>query len=635
VRDHRDGDKEKFLKLGMTRDPIHVMTEMLTNALYDEVGAPVPDFELIMIEGQPAMISTWNHNHQVPKTQSELQQTDDFLTWVSADFLFANYDLFKLENWSLQGPRMLRADNGGALDYRAQGNARKPESEWESASPETEMSMRTASHGSKPDPYKGLSDRRVAYSILRVCDFLDVSAIDRALGTAHCPAHRRAYLRGTLLHRLRLLRDWAAQHIKVSEVSLQPPSEPEASVWDCFFHGVSSMVQSLGCGKPPVETHTTDKAPKVDHQSSQFLDVIKPLKLDKAFFDDLRRMRHGVLIRRLAIQEADGFKRAAQGGTPDERNQAVFGQQGDPWRRGEVVFAVNRPYEFKREEDKQKEPDKPKEQDKQSGPDKPKKSPSSDVVIDMPSSDVVIDMPKPTPDDDEDSTEHSETERLLPKSTEPSKSTEPPKSTELPKSTEPPTPSEPPNTTGWTFDLAGAIDWLSSKMPGSKAGLPSLQNPNYDYVLELPITDKALEFLEQHALVQGPKWPEGHKANPNLKYERVEHGALPNVIMRGHGFENIWECFDKVRIYQPREHISFEKIPGSEDAERERLKQLEEEKQRRIQEAAELRKQKESEPVDDDFPYDLFADSLDLLDPKNPTDADRGNSTDSETLDEL
>lgn len=606
VRDHRDGDKEKFLKLGMTRDPIHVMTEMLTNSLYDEVGAPVPDFELIMIEGQPAMISTWNPKHEVPKSQSQLQQTDDFLTWVSADFLFANYDLFKLENWSLQGPRMVRADNGGALDYRAQGNARKPENEWEGGAVEDQLSMRTVSHGTKPDPYKGLSDRRVAYSILRVCDFLDAKAIDRALSTAHCPAHRRAYLRGTLLHRLGLLRAWASEHIQISEVSVQPPDEPEASIFDCFFHGVSSMLQGLGYGKAP-ETHTTDQAPKIEHQSSQFLDAIRPMKLDKAFFDDLRRMRHGVLIRRLAIHEADGFSRAAKGGTTDQRHQSVFGKQGDPWKRGEVVFSVNRAYEFKREEDQEKASKDPAH--KTGGA-----TGTTAANDNVASQDVVIDMPHDAnPRRDEDSTEHPETEPLLPTTTAPPKQ------------------DAPPNETGWTFDIGGALEWMSSKMPWSKAGLPSLQNPNYDYVLEIPITDEALEFLEHHSLVQGPKWPEGHKANPNLKYERVKQGELPNVIVRGHGFEKIWECFDKIRIYQPGEHVSFEPIPGSDEAARERLALLELERKRLIEEAAAKKKQKESEPPDDDIPFDdLFR--TDAENANDPTDSTKSTDQDPSKL---
>jgi hypothetical protein len=567
VRDHRDKGKEKFLKLGMTRDPIHVMTEMLTNALYDEVGAPVPDFELIMIEGQPAMISTWNPKHEVPGSQSQLQQTDDFLTWVSADFLFANYDLFKLDNWSLQGARMVRADNGGALDYRAQGNQRKPLEEWERGGIGEQMSMRTVSHGTQPDPYKGLSDRRVAYSILRVCDFLDERAINRALVTAQCPAQRRAYIRGTLLDRLAIMREWAVGQIAVSEVSIQPPSEPEESIWDCFFEGLTRMVQCFRGAPPP--THTMDQAPKVTHESEDFLDKIKPLKLDKTFFEDLRRMRHGVLIRRLAIQEAQGFERAAKGGTPDERHGAVFGKQGDPWKRGEVVFSTNRAYEFKREEDK-KEGAKT-EEDKNDGA-KTEEDKNDGAKTDGGKNDGGKNETSP------ETEEQDETQPLLPSA---------PKQDET------------------TWSLSGAIDWLSKLVPAKEG--PSLKNPNYDYVMEIPITDKALEFLESHALVQGVAWPEGYKANPNLKYERVQTGQLPNVILRGHGFENIWECFDKVRIFQPNEHISSETIPGSAEAERERLVRLQEAREQKKKEAEELKKKKkEQEDVETAMDLSLF-----------------------------
>ena len=525
VNDRRDGNKAKFLKLGMAHDPIHVMTESLTNHLYDEVGAPVPDFQLILIEGQPAMLSTWNDHHESPKSAAQLQRTDDFLTWVGADFIFGNFDLFKLDNWSIENRRMVRADNGGALDYRAQGNDRKDRKDWEDSGIEEQQSMRDFGAKRDQDPYKGLDDRRVAYSIIRVSDFLDEAAMERAFDAARCPAHRRAYLRSTLRSRLDQMTRWAMKQIGFEQIAIEAPRQPGESIFDCFFTGLSAMVRGVCCKDEPPPSHAEDEPVPIDHTSQWFAD--KQTKATETLLADLRRMRHGVLLRKCALQETAAYKAAASHTSPEERRRAVFGADGDPWKRGESVFSVNRIYTF----DRDKANDKP---------------PANDNTTTAPSTEL----------DGHDASDE-----------------------QAPLLGTDPTPDEAPvEPMDQTFSLAGALSWLTSKPEQSAA--PSLQNRNYDYVVEIPITDQALEFLEQHFLVQGAKYegPEDHpnkyKANPNLKYENTRGDDLPNVILRGHGWENIWSCFDRVRIYQPKQHIAFDTVPGSEDAERERLEEI-------------------------------------------------------------
>jgi hypothetical protein len=222
----------------------------------------------------------------------------------------------------------------------------------------------------------------------------------------------------------------------------------------------------------------------------------------------------------------------------------VFGAGSDPWKRGESVFSVNRIYTFDRDKLKEKPP----------ANDNVATAPSTEPKADLSTEPVAKD---PSTDQDALGGPDDDTEQA------PLLGAEAPTTQPMDR----------------TFSLAGAISWLSSKPEQPPA--PSLKNRNYDYVIEIPITDQALEFLAQHVLVQGAKYegpgdhPDKYKANPNLKYENTGPEDLPNVILRGHGWENIWSCFDRVRIYQPKQHIAFDTIPGSEDAEKERLAEVE------------------------------------------------------------
>ena len=602
--------QHKFLKLGMHRDPIHVMTELLTNQLYQAIGAPVPGVELILIEGQPAMIAPWIEGFTSPAAAHEVQGSDDFLSWVSADFIFGNWDLFKLDNWQLHGDRMVRADNGGALDYRAQGD-RKGEQDWEGGALNSQTSMRTFGATRKDDPYKDLTDRRVAYSVVRVADFLTEHTINQALETAHCPVHRRAYLRTTLLHRLGIMQAWAQEQIQYREV---PITHVPQGTLEAFLDGLATMIHG---GTDPGESGTTrrpTRAVPVDHGSDPFTTWARERRVDRRFLDDLRRMRHGVLIRKCAPQEAGSFARAATFGQDQalDRQRAIYGgrtdvQSGtrrDAWRRGETVFSVNRLYEFKREAAN----DNASDQTTAGVTSEPTQAPT-DPIADQTSEPIADQTSEPIAD--------QTSEPIADQTSEP-----------VTGETSQPVPGKLKTDVTGIKDVQTWIDAIRSWDDASNSSdAPSLQNAVYTWVIELPISDQALALLEDTALIQGNSYAPEYTANHNLKYENIADGQLPNLVLREAGFQQIWECLDKVRVFAPDQHISSEPIPGSDEARRAREALIELERQARIAEAAARRQaandnQSDSDDDDGNGLADLFGTTWGDQDDREGSDGD-------------
>ena len=107
------------MKKGTNTSSDHVRTEYLTNQLYDLLGLRVPDFELYEENGEAVMLSKYIPMTKVPSANNY----DDMAKGFVIDALLANWDVYQNDNCLVDSAgRIVRVDNGGALNYRAQGS---------------------------------------------------------------------------------------------------------------------------------------------------------------------------------------------------------------------------------------------------------------------------------------------------------------------------------------------------------------------------------------------------------------------------------------------------------------------------------------------------------------------------------
>lgn len=107
------------MKKGTNTSSDHVRTEYLTNQLYDLLGLRVPDFELYEDNGEAVMLSKYIPMTKVPSAKNY----DDMAKGFVVDAFLANWDVYQNDNCLVDSAgRIVRVDNGGALNYRAQGS---------------------------------------------------------------------------------------------------------------------------------------------------------------------------------------------------------------------------------------------------------------------------------------------------------------------------------------------------------------------------------------------------------------------------------------------------------------------------------------------------------------------------------
>lgn len=111
-----------IVKRGKKTNNGHVQSEYLTNQLYDILGLRVPDYELYDDNGEAVILSKFIPMCKAPGLKDHKAMAQGFI----ADCLLANWDVYQNDNCLVDpAGRIIRVDNGGALDYRAQG-AKKP-----------------------------------------------------------------------------------------------------------------------------------------------------------------------------------------------------------------------------------------------------------------------------------------------------------------------------------------------------------------------------------------------------------------------------------------------------------------------------------------------------------------------------
>ncbi len=381
----------KVMKYGKDED--HLLTEVLSNKLYQAAGIGTLKTELIRVYedqndtvGKLAQITDFVENVQAPD-MVDLMQSPDFARHVGTDMVFANWDLFKTDNWMKVGGRMVRSDNGGALDRRAQGDLKSKE-EWSGSDVKEFSSMRQKENS----PYRNLTDKEIADSIRTLAFNLTPDRIDRAMAAAHFPEKKREELKKILLDRIDRAIAYAdriypmAKTITVDKGWSTVPKPKEAETdepldpieelrklgWTNLpgFPLLEGEAKGLFRRAPSFDaphfmsfepSETLFKPPEVNGRTNnpnERLPLVGPEELlnkrqfgggvRESLVNSLPRIRTGRLVRRMSDGEKAAFEKAASAKSIEEIVALLFPTTGKGLR-GEMVLSVNEPYVFERE----------------------------------------------------------------------------------------------------------------------------------------------------------------------------------------------------------------------------------------------------------------------------------------------
>ncbi|APR81329.1 Hypothetical protein A7982_06676 [Minicystis rosea] len=468
----------KVLKFGSPKHPEHVVTEVLTQKIYEAAGIPTLGVELVEVDGRLAQLTEFVESFTVPDIAT-IKTSPDFSRHVAADMILSNWDLFKHDNWMKIDGRLVRADLGGALDRRAQGEEKKEFFESEVK----ELDSMRAKDGDR-NPYNGLTDHEIADSIRTFAFNLTPDKIDRAIADAGLSPEQGAAVKDAILRRIEWAKAWADSRYPVETHTVQydalasgvthaplaeAPSDDPLNAFDelaSLGYQISPLVdfgdpetnQALLEGTPGHSLLDLLQPP--DHARSDDPRELPPIvgaeeMLQESQFGgglrglmarNLERLRTGVLIRRMAEAEKDGFIQAARTGDIDEISRLLF----TVGKRGEIVFSVNDPFVFQREKE------------------------------------------------------------------------------------------------------------ALATNPGS---VPI--EPGYEWILEMPISDHMLGFLQDHSYISNPHQggkPSAFSGNPNLKNEGAAGGkdnaeGISNVVLKKQGFEHFWSGVREIRIVGADKHL--------------------------------------------------------------------------------
>lgn len=110
-----------IMKKGTNTSNGHVKSEYLTNQLYDILGQRVPDYELYDDNGTAVILSKFIPMCKQPTHKNYADMAKGFIT----DVLLANWDVYQNDNCLIDAAgRVIRVDNGGALEYKARGGSK-------------------------------------------------------------------------------------------------------------------------------------------------------------------------------------------------------------------------------------------------------------------------------------------------------------------------------------------------------------------------------------------------------------------------------------------------------------------------------------------------------------------------------
>ncbi|WP_195670182.1 hypothetical protein [Bacteroides intestinalis] len=324
-------EKRKVLKIGGA-SPEHIRMEFLSCKLYDSVGAPVLDTNLVSLGSRPGMLMDFVDAPEI-FTLTDLRLSEDFRRHVAMDFLLGNWDIVKTDNWIKKGGRYFRLDNGGALLFRAQGELKKSE-EWGMGEikemDETQSRSMVKSRTFETNPFFELDKHTIAVSVNYLLNSISPGAISNALK-----------LSGKYFYDI----------IKKNELRSHFATDNEIELRDCLARCISYILESrmqklatFSGGLMQYEVITVMYEPVVKLDLSML--PMKQIDLSSPIAREVQRMKGGFLIRRLGIEECKSFRQAAQQKDIKRVSSLLFDKRPGG---GEIVFSVNYLHRFRKE----------------------------------------------------------------------------------------------------------------------------------------------------------------------------------------------------------------------------------------------------------------------------------------------
>lgn len=115
-----DSDGNQYvMKKGSNTNSEHVKSEYISNQLYEILGLKTPDYELYDDNGENVLLSRYIQGTHIPRPSDWNSMAKGF----AMDVMLANWDVYQNDNCLVKDAtgEIYRVDNGGCLDYRAQG----------------------------------------------------------------------------------------------------------------------------------------------------------------------------------------------------------------------------------------------------------------------------------------------------------------------------------------------------------------------------------------------------------------------------------------------------------------------------------------------------------------------------------
>ncbi|GCF09524.1 hypothetical protein [Dictyobacter arantiisoli] len=564
---NHEGESLKVLKFG--NNERQIQTEVLANNLYRELGVPVLKSRLIYVrenEGSEAKLAQLTDLITKPEgatlvpMSSELHNSPDFYRHVAADMIFANWDLFKTDNWMAVDKRMVRADLGGALDIRAQGGMKE---KFDGRQVEEITSMRA-----KDGPYHGLTDHEVADSIRTFCINLTPDKITRAMDKAHYPEKLQAEMVETLNARMDRALEWAHQHYPVKEVILVDYQSPATEIRRNSDSGSGSDSEK---SNPDSEKSNTARLGRSGHDelatmkklftSEIFRNPGDPIRIpgESSSDGDDSSSRNGSEIGRNSDRSDDEQSR------PSSRN-AGFGYS-DKWKD---LFARNFFGTYSPLDARQRQ---------EANADNPLWMPplvGPEEILNHRQFDPGMRTALRR------SVQRMKTGVLVRRMSDAEKEafTSAAKSQDINKIVkflfaDSPRGEGIPNGRGemvfsvnepYKFERESQVEQKIAKNETlTRQERQQLENDkkNYKWIMEIPINDDMLDFFAQRAYISRPK--EGSKleafaSNPDAKFEmqadaKKNSDGIANVVLKPQGFAYLWKNVDVLRFFESDQHV--------------------------------------------------------------------------------
>jgi hypothetical protein len=252
-------------------NPEQMQTEVLANSMYAALGINAPKSKLVTIDGKKAIFSplieggvhpSYKHgpflaNGVSMASVNNLQAHPQVQAGFAADAILANHDVFGLVHDNIMTTpdgQAHRIDNGGALKFRAQGEAK----EGFTADKVGELdSMRNPAHGAG-QVFQNLTDADVVKQVTALAQKMTPQEVTKLAQAAGFTGAGLAEQENVINGRIKAALAWSAskvvagspqakalQNLHTQSTQQAPPPEapaPEAPLGDQLLEGVNKTV---------------------------------------------------------------------------------------------------------------------------------------------------------------------------------------------------------------------------------------------------------------------------------------------------------------------------------------------------------------------------------------------------------